>query len=312
MARLPGYLRNRRSAFTLVELLVVIAIIGVLVAVLLPAVQMAREAGRRSSCGNNLKQIGAAVAMYHDIYKCFPPGGVTMGKCCSTPSFSSWTISILPQLEQQDLAQKYRHSKINEDPTNAPVRTTLLPVYLCPSEPGGPDTLLPETGPGNLLKYAIGSYRGMGGKSDGVNYWDVDSYANLPMHWRGVFHTIDGKLRQENYSSILDGVSNTWLVGEYSTRTHERRRTFWAYSYSSYNKSDAVAQSRTILNDYDRCVAINGPGGDQPCKRAWGSFHPGGVQFVLCDGSVHFVSRLIDMNLFTELATIDGGEPASL
>jgi prepilin-type processing-associated H-X9-DG protein len=102
------------------------------------------------------------------------------------------------------------------------------------------------------------------------------------------------------------------LVGEYSTRSHERRRTFWAYSYSSYNKSDAVPQSRTILNDYDRCVLFNGPGGDQPCKRAWGSFHPGGVQFVMIDGSVHFVSRFIDMTLFTELATIDGGEAASL
>src|SRR4051794_24918 len=91
-----------RSAFSLIELLVVIAIIGVLVAVLLPAVQMAREASRRSSCANNLKQIGAAITAYHDIYKCFPPGGITMGKCCSTPSFSSWSISILPQLEQQD------------------------------------------------------------------------------------------------------------------------------------------------------------------------------------------------------------------
>jgi prepilin-type N-terminal cleavage/methylation domain-containing protein len=312
MARQVGVFRRQRPAFTLIELLVVITIIGVMVAVLLPAVQMAREASRRSHCANNLKQMGAAVAAYHDIYKCFPPGGVTMGKCCSTPSFTSWTISILPQLEQGNLAQQYRHGNINEDPTNATVRETLLSVFLCPSEPNNSTTMLPETGPGNLLKYAVGSYRGMGGRSDGVNFWDVDSYANLPYAWRGVFHTIDGKLRQESFSTALDGASNTWLVGEYGTRSHERRRTFWAYSYSSYNKSDAVPQSRTILNDYDRCVLLNGPGGDQPCKRAWGSFHPGGVQFVMIDGSVHFVSRLIDMTLFTELATIDGGEAASL
>ena len=104
-----------KRGFTLVELLVVIAIIGVLVALLLPAVQSAREAARRSACQNNLKQIGLALHNYHDTFLYFPPGGITLGGCCATPSYTSWSISILPFLEQTPLADKYVYNNFNED-----------------------------------------------------------------------------------------------------------------------------------------------------------------------------------------------------
>jgi hypothetical protein len=98
------------------------------------------------------------------------------------------------------------------------------------------------------------------------------------------------------------------MVGEMTTLTHQSRRTFWAYSYTSYNASAAVPQTRTLLVDYDKCLSIGGRGGANPCKRGWGSFHPQGIHFVLVDGSVHIINSNIDINLFADLATIAGDE----
>lgn len=306
------------AGFTLVELLVVIAIIGTLVALLLPAVQAAREAARKMNCGSNLRQIGLAIQQYHDVQGVFPPGGITLGPCCNTPSYTSWPISILPFLEQKALFQQYDQKSFNEAPENAAIRQAFVKLYLCPSDMNPKLALRPESGPGITLEYMPGSYRGMGGKSDGSNYWDMMQSPfgwtpPLPYKWRGLFHTVDGlKLTCESFASITDGTSNTIAVGEYATRSTPRRRTFWAYSYGSYNKSDAVAQSRTLLNDYDRCVIIGGAGDVEPCKRAWGSFHMGGSNFLFCDGSLRYVSQSIDMHIFTDLATIGNGEPANL
>src|SRR6478736_3371474 len=109
--------RFSRSAFTLVELLVVIAIIGVLVALLLPAVQSAREAARRMSCQNNIKQIGIALHNHHDVKLTFPPGALNTGHN-GTPVYTTWTVEILPFMEQQSLYQLYRQDLVNSDSTN--------------------------------------------------------------------------------------------------------------------------------------------------------------------------------------------------
>ncbi len=303
--RLPD---QRRRGFTLIELLVVIAIIAILIALLLPAVQQAREAARRSQCKNNLKQIGLALHNYHDVANVFPPGGVTLGNCCGTRSGTNWAIAILPYLDQTPLFRRYDQDKFNEDAANTFVRTQRVPVYECPTDINIGKIERPESGPGSGLDYRHGSYRCMGGKTNGNGWWDGRQYSGLPFEWQGVLHTLDGILAPESFSTILDGTSNTLAVGEQHTTTHTRRGTFWAYTYTSYNSSDAVSQPRTLIADYDRCVSIGGTGGSNACKRGWGSLHVGGIQFLRCDGSAKFLNVHLDTNVFTSLATVAGGE----
>jgi prepilin-type N-terminal cleavage/methylation domain-containing protein/prepilin-type processing-associated H-X9-DG protein len=189
---------RRRSGFTLIELLVVIAIIAVLIGLLLPAVQAAREAARRAQCINNLKQIGLAMHNYHDQSNCFPPGSVTLGFCCTSPSPQTYMVSILPQMEQQPLFNSFNQSlPMDEylppgspstgDPTggtvatgpvveNQTIRTTILNAYLCPSGVNNSQLDYPASGPGSGLLYAPGSYKAVGGSDDGHNFGYVGGY----------------------------------------------------------------------------------------------------------------------------------------
>jgi hypothetical protein len=111
-------------------------------------------------------------------------------------------------------------------------------------------------------------------------------------------------LTTEKYATVKDGLSNTLMIGEMATFSHQNRRTFWCYTYTSYCNSSAFRHSATLLSDYDLC--INAVGNANPCKRGWGSYHPQGLNFLVGDGSVHFINRQIDMYLYCALATIDG------
>jgi hypothetical protein len=163
-----------------------------------------------------------------------------------------------------------------------------------------------------------GSYRAVNGVGDpAANRW-WDTYetsdprtpsANLrgPIHVQSRFLGLNG----EKLTAITDGTSNTLMVGEYTTRTHETRATFWARGYTSYSMSSAVpGQPRCLIGDYDRCDAIGGTGGINPCKRAFGSQHAAGVMnFLQSDGSVRVVRATIDTNtVFPALCTMAGGE----
>jgi prepilin-type N-terminal cleavage/methylation domain-containing protein len=339
---------GKRRAFTLVELLVVIAIIGILVALLLPAIQAAREAARRTECSNKLKQIGLALHNYHDTYNTFPPGNVTPGNCCGTPSAGTWTLFILPFLEQETLYNQYDFSLWNDsDPgrsgrtggPNAFVCMQFLDVYLCPSDINTKKLERPGSGPGSGKDYAPGSYRAVSGASTGDCWFDNNQSNAFCTRNRGVLHHVgvisparhlnrSGGSRDgvtENFSSILDGTSNTVMIGEMQTRTQNRRRTFWAYAYTSYNQSSiTVGQQRTLIPNYDRCVSIGGRGGSNSCKRGWGSFHPGVLQFCMADASVRSIGEHVnmgvgnnstsvnDMGVLPALASIAGGESVEL
>ncbi len=319
----------RRRGFTLVELLVVIAIIGVLVALLLPAVQAARDAARRMSCQNNLKQIGLAMHNYHDTYQVFPPGNITDGNCCGTPSRTVWSISILPYIEGLNLQNRYDFNKTNEDPVNAFVRTQQVAVYECPSDPLRKQLITPASGPGSRLNYRTGSYRGMGGAAWTISgylwrrQWDSSDIlrSQCPrerkgvLHWIGMVNGQPNEYTCERMATITDGTSNTLMVGEYTTKptSTPRRTTFWGYTYTSFALSCMTPESRTLIADYSLCAS---QGDGNPCKRAWGSFHgANSLQWLRCDGSITSFSPSIDVSVngvYWSLSTIGGGDTAQL
>jgi prepilin-type N-terminal cleavage/methylation domain-containing protein/prepilin-type processing-associated H-X9-DG protein len=316
----PPVRRKLAHGFTLVELLILIAIIGILVALLLPAVQAAREAARRTSCTNNLKQIGLGLQLYHDSLKSLPAGSYASGACCSAPFYTTWTIAMLPFVEQQALFDSYNQTLPNHAPANQAVVTTPLEVYICPSDHATNMPEFPESGPGTLIRYARGSYRAVSGATlaqNGDQFFDNPNVAfassGAKGEWAGAMHVVRPPLAGDAFglswnrlSSLIDGTSSTMLVSEYHTKTHDRRRTFWAYSYTSYNQSSVQLEKRTFVPDYDKCVAM---GTADACKRAFASMHPGGVNALFADGSSHFVAtQTMDTNIWWALGTVAGGE----
>jgi prepilin-type N-terminal cleavage/methylation domain-containing protein/prepilin-type processing-associated H-X9-DG protein len=323
----------RRSGFTLIELLVVIAIIAILIGLLLPAVQRVRDAAARTQCLNNLKQQALACQSYHDAIGTFPPGNNYELIGGQWNYYENWAISILPYIEQQALWNLYDFTQPNattSSPGTATVRQSTVKTYLCPSDPDPLAIIRPESGPGGTSGLPIplcrvGSYRcvagadfgGTNNSQNGSNEnWDDGTQVAWLMGWnggdRGVMHACNASALTfpERIANITDGLSNTLMLGEYVTKTHPTRRTFWSYSYTSYAVSlVTIGQSRTLLPDFDLCVNTP-PGGNNQCKRAWGSLHTGGMlNFALCDGSVRTVSPSVDMNtVLPALATIAGGE----
>lgn len=309
--------------FTLLELLVVVAIVGVLAALFLPAIQTARESARRVKCAANLRQIGLAIHSYHDSQGSFPPGNITlsMGLCMPAgggtfgyPSESgiNWTISLLPYVDHRELFESYHASDFNESALNARVRATPVSVYTCPSDLRPDLPLVPASGPGGrfalALLYYPGSYRAVTGRSDGLQFLDSAEFTDYPASWRGAIHTVGiREWSTESLRMVSDGTTQTLLVGESTTKTRPSYRTFWAYAYAHYSLSSATPQARTLLGDYDLCSSTAGTGFSQPCKRGWGSFHRTGMHFLFCDGSVRYLDRTIDVELFADLATIAGG-----
>jgi prepilin-type N-terminal cleavage/methylation domain-containing protein len=321
-SRLP---RSRRIGFTLIELLVVIAIIGILIALLLPAVQKIREAAARIQCYNNLKQQGLALHNYHDSNGKLPPGHIELNVGTATNPkyqyFTSLFIELLPYIEQTPLYNTYNHNLPNQDPGNQVFCQQFVKTYICPSDPRAVQVYLPETiapdggaNPGNI-RYAAASYKMMTGigNTSSTNtfggFWnEVQDAQKAHPGGRGAFHG-DGVsgLQPETLTSVADGLSNTIFIGERHTRTHPTRAQFWADSFNLYSKGAVYLGISNVYMqpDYDLCASqINA----NYCKYGWGTFHTAGIGFVFGDGHVRSVPPTIDQTVFAALSTVAGGE----
>ena len=264
----------KSKGFTLVELLVVIAIIGILTALLLPAVQAAREAARRMECTNNLKQIGLALHNYHDSYANgpFPPSW-----CCGNSGRKySWSVFILPFIEQENLFQEL---DVNKKPTadgtsfaNYPnnmsgPRGTIIAGYFCPTDPGTDS-----------------------------NEWFNDL---MKSNYAGNSLVIT-QPKPKGFHNVLDGTANTIIVGE-----RDSYKNVGALWIGRHNLSAAAAtgNAKWVINtpmdpaDLANKNFANDGGSPCLCRRfTYTSMHPGGAVFVFCDGSVHFLSETIEAN----------------
>ncbi len=282
-----------RSAFTLVELLVVIAIIGVLIALLLPAIQSAREAARRMQCANNLKQVGIALQMHHDAKKHLPAGWLAFDPATGQPDPEGepgwgWAAMILPFMEEGNLAAQIDYRLPIADPKNKPARDKLVTIYRCPSDPGE-DTfsLDKEDGSGPLFDLPKANYVGVFG-----NFDVEDPLPGLkPGEGNGVFY----HNRKLQYREIRDGLSKTLVVGE---RYSRNGGSTWTGMISGAEE----AAERTVGIADDMFNHLDGHVGD------FGSEHAGACQFLFADGSVDTLVDTMDLAVFKALCTRAGGE----
>ena len=305
---------TKRRAFTLIELLVVIAIIAILIALLLPAVQAAREAARRTQCKNNLKQMGLALHNYHDIFNTFPPGYTARNVSANDPASAetgpgyAWSFAILPQIDQANLTSSVNTNLDASATANlAVVKDTTLTAFLCPTDPA------PQ-------RFDVTSNAGVTLTLPSSNYPGIVGYANVTMNpgnGTGIFFR-NSRIR---FQDITDGTSSTICVGE---RMHKHNfnspmapvasNSTWYAAIPGVTRP-AGMMSMPMMNEGPSSMILGHVGqppmmGMPAMERTpnttnhivhFSSQHTGGVQFLLCDGSTHFISQHIDYKVFRNL-----------
>lgn len=313
---------DRRRGFTIIELLVVIAIIGLLIALLLPAVQQAREAARRTQCKNNLKQLGLASHLYHDSHNTFPPGAIGPMPAFNFPQYAGLKHHalgsyLLPFLDQHALASQYRSDASWFEPPNQPVVKTHLPVWQCPSAPGSrihDGSLVTKTPPPVDLfdgAAACGDYAGMSFLQAGLVTRGVIAPPGGPLDKRGNYAGVFTTNDITRLADILDGPSHTILIGECAGRPQ-----FWQGHTQVPNillRGGPWASRNTLWcggttpdgTELGTC-AVNCTNDHEVY-----SFHPGGANVAFADGAVHFLGASIDIRVFAALVTRAGGEVVS-
>lgn len=297
-----------RGGFTLIELLVVISIVGLLIALLLPAVQAAREAARRAECTNNLKQIGLALHGYHGLHDSLPQGRVVIhdsrysvsGIPCSGPIDRSFLVAILPYLEQAPLYHAINHGAWILGPENRTIRSTVVGTYACPSDPdsGRPRAgLLGEATPPpvpDLASVTSTSYAGVIGSTYSSALPDPTRLCVVDPKAVAAANGCINDLAPISFASITDGLGSTLIVAEKSTtilrgsadpEVAEFRAAWWfmgAYGHtllSAYHPPNA----------YKKTPASSA----QAWQTSASSLHPGGVNGLMGDGSVRFIKDSI-------------------
>lgn len=299
---------HRVHGFTLIELLVVFAIIAILISLLLPAVQQAREAARRTQCRNNLKQLALAFHNYHDSYKCFPLG----------MTFNQYSpfVAIMPQIELGSNVAAYNFNEAYNSTSNLAVINQTLPVFLCPTM--NLPRAVPEVScnePGAAASYGVSAGttgRGHDGVFQPAVEWMLPMYGGpgIPANFLG---------RATRITDIADGTSNTLFLGEFN---YQHPGYKWSAASNSCSANPAIGAAGVTRWGSARWgggyagVAVGGTGGVYngysgnvtTDRETWRSDHAGGGHFALADGSVRFVSSSINANTLDTLATRDGGE----
>lgn len=292
---------RRRVAFTLVELLVVIAIIGVLVALLLPAVQAAREAARRTKCSNNLKQLGIAVHTYHDTFGYLPTSngyGIEGPRPTANPNRKGWIVSILPQMEQTALFARFEpffavpggisHVDCRDE------MAVVLKVLVCPSDPNNGATITTQN-QFEGVPVAVTNYKGVIGDTRMGGAWTGSADCHHTIGCSGLFYR-NNYQEPQKLAHITDGTSNTFLIGE-DLPLHNQ------HSAAYYCNGD-YASCHAPLNYMPKPPTP----GDWPKVISFRSMHPQGAHFAMADGSVKFISQTIDHANYQALSTKGNGE----
>lgn len=294
--------RSTQFGFTLVELLVVIAIIGVLVALLLPAVQAARESARRATCINNLKQIGLAVWNYEDSHKRLPPGAVWQPS--KNVTRGSVYVYLLPYLEQGTVYDRIDLKDKNVEkqrlvPGGPRIAEVEIETILCPSDPPLSNDPAPKKAKFNYAasRGPTELYPNPAAKCD--HEWEDFAIAPLDdgRNFAGPFTRVGVAAKA---SQVADGLSNTIFFGEVRPECSQHAQAGWLDS----NNGNGYCSTIIPIN-YDTCD----DGSDDPCHRSYNwntaagfkSYHSGGANFLLGDGSVHFLEEGIDHNAYQAL-----------
>jgi prepilin-type N-terminal cleavage/methylation domain-containing protein/prepilin-type processing-associated H-X9-DG protein len=319
---------RQRKAFTLIELLVVIAIIGVLVALLVPAVQKVREAANRTQCANNLKQIGLGLHNYHDAKKFFPGNHRPKALVAAR---ERWFTKLLPFLEQDVLYKNYDETKNWDDPANLPFTSVPLSVAICPSTPNPSRLDFDEASGFTNLDVAVTDYASIYGLHPAFLAANSITQPN-PL---GAMTKIDGQ--HLSVSDFTDGTSNTFFAVESAGRPFVYQNgvvlnsnvfvdqvngggwcrpasDIWIIGFA--DKAGTIPGGSYVINasngldifaTYPITVPAGAPLGTDGSGQMYG-FHTGGANALFADGSVHFIDTDITLATFAALVTRGGGD----
>ncbi len=308
----------QKNGFTLVELLVVITIIGILISLLLPAVQAAREAARRSQCANNMKQIGLATLNYENANGTLPAGAYV-----ASPDWVDWSLArgsilirLLPYIEQQAVFDQYNFASPTDSQTlkgsTTLIATTVMSAYVCPS-----DSYPAIIADNNRAKHNYAASSGPTSHGDNsscscslASTWN--DYALAACYGIGTNAGVFGRNSiSHSLALIRDGLSNTIFFGEVLPACSCHQRSGWAAS----NNGQGLTSTLVPIN-FDTCDDTASDGCHRSCnynaELGFKSSHPGGAQFAFGDGSVHFLSESIDYQNYQYLGAKADGKPAQI
>ena len=316
MARIP---RSHSRGFTLIELLVVIAIIGILVALLLPAVQFARESARRTQCLNNMRQLGLAFHHFHDVNRKLPLAFTD----ATAGGQNNWAPFVLPYLEQQNVIQGYDLAIDWWREPNRTIAQRRLPILQCTSTPN-PFRIQdkPEASPPNKTG-AVGDYFTPAGVHLDINLsLPTNSQFDVAQDRTGVICWYSATNQSNSLAAVTDGTSNTIMVGECAGRedVYRKRNKFgvnylgpkirarggaWATTDNAYE----IGQRKPWDASFGTIPGFPAINNSNEWGHCFYSFHPQGANFLLADGSVRFLGESTNLRTLADLVTRAGGQP---